>query len=64
MGNLLTCHNCGYDFEVYRHTIQNYIFTHVDENIEGEYILKCPHCNTEHVMNFVAEIKHYTYKKL
>ena len=61
---IITCHNCDYDFEVYRHTIQEYNFVHIDENIEGDYTVKCPHCGQEHSFSFTAEITHYRYYKL
>lgn len=50
------CNRCEKNILINRHSIQDYNFSHIDDNIEGDYVVKCPHCDKTHVVVFTAQI--------
>lgn len=53
------CIRCGETFPINRHAITEYNFTHIDDDITGDYEIRCPKCKKTYYISFIAEITHY-----
>ena len=60
---IVYCRECDEYFGINRHTIEEYNFVHVDECIEGDYRVICPHCKTPHYLIFKAELTEFELRK-
>lgn len=55
----MKCNRCGKAFSINRHSITAYMFTHIDDDITGNYEVQCPKCKKTYYIDFIAEITHY-----
>ena len=53
---VIDCKYCGKPLGINRHTIGHYNIIHVDEDIEGDYHVICPHCKHTTYVEFIAEL--------
>lgn len=63
MEKIVICKQCEKVFGINRHTIQEYNFVHVDECIEGDYLVECPYCKTLHYLFFKAELVEFELRE-